>query len=585
MKLRPPQVLKKAAINGAWDNNFQNIANIDACGSGKSVLNAAILQENDGPSCVIAHRQELVCQLSTALAKNGVYHRIIGPKKVIQLIVHNHMEEVGANFYNGSAPTAVAGVDTLIRRKSELWSWAKTVNLWSLDECHHLQRENKWGTAVQMFPATARGLGLTATLCRGDGRGLGRETDGLFDIMLPGPSPRDHINAGYLTDYRFYKPQTKDYNRASIPVGASGEFTKEGNKNAVRNSAIIGDVVGHYLRYCKGKLGVTFMPDCDSAHDTAVEFNRRGVPAAVVTAKTPLDERVAILAKFARRQILQLVNVDLFGEGFDLPAIEVVQMARATKSYSLCHQQFMRALRLMISKWLSDRWGSFTDTQRLGYIAESEKPFAIIFDHVGNIDPAHGGFGLPDKPKVYTLDRQDTRQASVDPDVIPLRRCMNPECNLQYERIHKICPYCNTVHIPTSRSGPEFVDGDLTELDAVTLARMRGEIDNVDMSLSEYRMLMEAKHAPYIGAHLKRHKEQQLAQGGLRASIEWWAGFQRAKAVSDDESYRRFYFNFGIDVLTAQSLKIKDAIALSKRINEVLANESKRMGYEVEHSI
>ena len=35
-----------------------------------------------------------------------------------------------------------------------------------------------------------------------------------------------------------------------------------------------------------------------------------------------------------------LVNVDLFGEGFDLPAIEIVIMARPTASFILYTQQF-----------------------------------------------------------------------------------------------------------------------------------------------------------------------------------------------------------------------------------------------------
>jgi superfamily II DNA or RNA helicase len=581
MGLRPHQLLKDAAINESWDNGIRNILNVDACGSGKSVLNAHIHQHNDSPSCVIAHRQELVCQLSTALAQNGVHHRIIGPEKIVKLIVHNHMEDVGANFYDPSSSIAVAGVDTLIRRKSALKDWLDSVGMWSIDECHHLQRKNKWGNAVNMFSNAKRGLGLTATACRADKRGLGRDNDGLFDEILPGPSPRDLINAGYLTDYRLVAPTTANFNQSNLVLGANGEFTKDSVNEVTRKSAIIGDVVSHYLRFAKGKLGITFMPNCDIATDTAAEFNRRGVPAAVLTGDTPTDERVRVIAQYKNRKILQLVNVDLFGEGFDLPAIEVVQLARKTNSYSLCHQQFMRALRLMIEKSLSARWGSFTDAERLYHIANSEKPIALIIDHVCNINSEHGGHGLPDTARIYTLDRGEVTQRDIDPNVIPTRRCGNIDCNSVYERVVKVCPYCNEPWVPAGRSSPEMVDGDLTEIDALTLAKMRGEIEKVDMSLSEYRAYMEAKRAPYIHAHIKRHKEQQSVQAALRASMEWWAGYQRARGRSDDESYRRFYFMFGIDVLSAKALSTKETVNLATKINEVLKNEIKQMGNTV----
>jgi len=579
MDLRPPQLLKETAIYTAWNNGFRNIASIDACGSGKTVLTAKIFEKRDAPMCVIAHRQELTCQMSTAMAANGVYHRIIGPRALIKLVVQNHMDTVGANFYDPSSRIAVAGVDTLIRRRAELAGWAKTVRLWSIDECHHLQRANKWGKAALMFPADADGLGTTATLERADGRGLGRDNDGLYDIILNGPSPRDQINAGYLTDYRIHSIDAENFNRKNITVGNNGEFSKNAVDEETRNSAIVGNIVEHYLRIAKNKLAVVFLPNCDEADKTAREFVAHGVAAAVITAKTPTAERIRLLAKFKKRELLVLVNVDLFGEGFDLPAIEVVILGRATNSYGLYHQQFMRALRLMISEWLSKRWGSFTDNERLNYIACSEKPYAIVIDHVGNINTELGGHGLPDEERVYTLDRKPVSQRITDPDVIPTRRCLNPECNSVYQRIHKSCPFCGFEHIPISYASVEHVDGDLTELDELTLARMRGEVENVDMTLVEYRAYMEAKRAPYIHSHLKRHKEQQEALAALRASISWWGGFQRHKKRDDAESYRRFYWKFGVDVLSAQSLKTVELFKLTTQINEVLSNEFDRVGH------
>ena len=116
------------------------------------------------------------------------------------------------------------------------------------------------------------------------------------------------------------------------------------------------------------------------------------------------------------------------------------------------------------------------------------------------------------------------------------------------------------------------MDGDVIELDPAALAAMRGEIEKVDMHPEAFRMELVKKHAPLVGqlAGVKRHVANQEAQTALRGSIAWWAGYQRAEGRSDSESYRRFYFKFGTDVLTAQTLKAADAIELAGRVNEHL---------------
>jgi len=205
------------------------------------------------------------------------------------------------------------------------------VTLCVIDEGHHVLKDNKWGTAFQIFP-NAKGLLVTATPDRADGKGLGRHADGLVDAMIEGPTMRDLINQGYLTDYRVFAPPS-DLDLSQVTTSADGDYNKAKLKAAVRKSHVIGDVVTHYLRIAPNKLGITFATDVETATDIAAQFNAQGVPAAVVSAKTSDADRVAILRRFKNRELLQLVNVDLFGEGFDLPAIEVVSMARPTQSY------------------------------------------------------------------------------------------------------------------------------------------------------------------------------------------------------------------------------------------------------------
>lgn len=567
-KLRPYQAQAKSEIYAAWAAGAVNVLAVLPTGAGKTVTFSDILHDHKGASCAIAHRQELVSQISLALARDRVRHRIIGPKSVVKLCVNQHMSELGVSYFDPSAPCAVAGVDTLVKRGGELAHWLQSVTLWVQDEAHHVLEANKWGTAAAMFP-NAKGLGVTATPLRADGKGLGRHADGLFDVMVEGPGMRDLIDSGYLTDYRIFAPPSDFVRPGAESVGSTGDFTRQKMTTAVRRSHIIGDIVTHYLRIAPGKLGVTFVPDVETATDVAAQFNAAGVPAEVVSAKTPDAERIAILRRFKNRELLQLVNVDLFGEGFDLPAIEVVSFGRPTESFGLYVQQFGRVLRLMLDGSLYPQWDEITSEQRKAHIAASSKPRGIIIDHVGNVER----HGLPDARREWSLDRRERRSSGRPADVIPTWTC--PNCTGVWERVYTVCqdPICGQPRpAPAARNAPEFVDGDLLELDPATLAQMRGEIERVDMHPEAYREELAAKHTPKIGqmAHVKRHAERQEAQAALRESIAWWAGYQRAMGRPDSESYRRFFFAFGVDVLTAQALNTREAINLAGRINEHL---------------
>jgi superfamily II DNA or RNA helicase len=524
--LRPYQAEAEQGVYQIWQQHRNALAVLPT-GAGKTVLFSKILHDFAGHSVAIAHRQELVAQISLALGRNGVRHRIIAPDSVRANIEALQMMELGRRWVDQHARTMVAGVDTLLRRAPpEL----QRVGLWVMDEAHHVLTENKWGKAVALMP-NAYGLGVTATPGRADGKGLGRHADGVFDAMHVGPSMRDLINWKFLTEYRIFAPPT-DLDLSAVATGAGGDYVQEQLRAAVHKSHVTGDVVKHYQRIAPGKLGVTFAVDIESATEICAAFRLAGVPAEVVTSKTPDALRVSILRRFKAREVLQLVNVDLFGEGFDLPAIEVVSMARPTQSYALFAQQFGRVLRLLEGK----RHG-------------------LIVDHVGNCFR----HGLPDAPREWSLDRRERRSSGAS-DAIPLRSC--PGCTGVYERWLTQCPHCAYKPEPAGRSSPEQVEGDLHELDPAVLAALRGEVARID-------------GAPRIPQHLpphaqravhNTHLERQQAQGRLREAIALWAGHQRHLGRSDAESYRRFFHTWGVDVLSAQALNAREAEALHERI-------------------
>lgn len=524
--LRPFQSDIRANVYAAWQAGARDVLAVAPTGSGKTVLFSDIIASNPGASVAIAHRQELVTQISMALARNGVRHRIIGPGAVSRTCTSLHMAELKHNYIDPKNRVAVAGVDTLIRMEPD--AWMQTVSLTVLDEAHHCLRKNKWGSAMLMFP-NARGLGVTATPVRTDGQGLGRHADGLMDTMIVGPNMRDLIRDGYLTEYRIFAPPS-DLDLTDVPLSASGDFSPPKLATAVHKSHIVGDVVQHYLRISPNKLGITFAVDVAAAGEIAAAFRKAGVTSEVVSAKTPDAVRASVLRRFRKREILQLVNVDLFGEGFDLPAIEVVSMARPTQSYGLFAQQFGRALRPM-----------------------EGKTHAIIIDHVGNVHR----HGLPDAPRVWTLDRREGRGKSNVGSIIPTRTC--PRCTAAYERVFPMCPYCGYAPEPMGRSSPAEVDGDLHELTAEALARLRGQID------------APPSYHPdaIIQATLKKHhREASEARATLREKIAQWAGrhSQAQDLASVREMQRRFYHTFGIDVGSAQALGRREAEQLIERI-------------------
>ena len=568
-RLRWYQTELKEDIQGSWALGIPNVLAVLPTGGGKTVLFGAIVAEHVGASICIAHRQELVSQISMALARNGVRHRIIAPPAVVRAICQDHLAELGVCYFDPNASAGVAGVDTLLRREDP---WFKQVTLWVQDEGHHVLKTNKWGKAAEKFP-NAKGLGVTATPCRADGKGLGRHADGLYDVMHVGPTMRELIRWGYLTDYRIIcAPTHIELARASI--SASGDYVVDrgAGKKAVRESSIVGDVVGEYQKWAAGKLGVVFATDVETAGDIAERFRQAGVPAEMVDGTTPDQQRRDVLRRFRRRDLLVLVNVDLFGEGFDLPAIEVVQLARPTLSFSLHAQQFGRALRLMIDKSLMAQWDDFSPEQRLASIVRSVKPGALIIDHVGNIvSPL---LGLPDSRNDWTLDAADRRSKGGPSDAEPLAYCRNPECAQVYPRAKPCCPYCGhkIEPGPGGRGNIKAVDGDLAELDPATLAAMRGETAQALRSLEQFRNDLSAKGTPHMHvlAHAKLHAARLDAARNLRDAMAWWAGEKRAAGQSDSEIYRRFYLTFGVDWESAQALPRADLTDLAARVDEKL---------------
>lgn len=540
MQLREHQVHMANGIEQAWASGHQNVLATMPTGGGKTPVFSHILHQHmTEPSCAIAHRKELVGQISMALARFGVRHRVIGPPELVKYVIRRQQQKLGRDFYQPNAQCAVAAVDTLIRRKNELKQWLPQVRRWVLDEGHHLLQGNKWGTAVDMFP-NSLGLGVTATACRADGKGLGRETDGLYDHLVRGPSGRVLINAGWLSDYDLVCP-TSDLVVDEAP-GGSGDWSHLQLRRAAKRSHIVGDAVTAWLKYAGGRRTILFAPDVETGVDLAERFRKAGVRAEFVSGESPTDIRNEVCDRFERGELDVLINVDLFGEGFDVPAVEVVQMCRPTQSFGLYSQMFGRALRILPGVY----------------------KLARIIDMVGNVER----HGLPDRDLIWTLDAREKRPRSQNSDDdIPMRVCVG--CAKPYERYRVGCPYCGLLFAPAARSTVEEVDGDLGVLTPEMCAVLRGELDKVNMSpAAVMRKMQHAGVAEYVVRVAgSRIAEKQLAQEALRRCMEWWGFYQTQRGLQPREVQKLFYLMFQCDVITAQTLGRAEALALAEKIN------------------
>lgn len=550
MKLRDYQSKLKNEIYNAWRSGHKNVVAISPTGSGKSVTltsiveDLAILQNTvliDGisfyPTVINVHRKELIQQLCCTLAEFGIEHNIIATKPTIRGIIAAERRLFNKSFFKHTASVTVISVDTLNSRILEHKEWAKSIRLWITDEAAHLLRDNKWGRAVELFP-NAIGLGVTATPERLDKRGLGSHVDGVFDTIVIGPTTAQLIEWGNLSKYKVAIPES-DYKQFLKDARDGSDYSKKAMSDASEKSHIIGDVVTNYKKFADGLQAIVFATDISTAEKMSKEFNDGGITASVLTSKNTDQERLQAMIDFRSRKIKVLVNVDLFDEGLDIPALECVILARPTKSLSKYLQQVGRALR-----------------------PAKGKEYAIIIDHVGNVME----HGLPCSPRTWTLDRIKKRGSKVN----LIKICKNVECCSPYDRTLSECPFCGYKDQPVKRNGESVremiqqIDGDLFLLDPEDIRQLPSGILESPEEIAN-RVAHVAGNAAGIRA-MKNQKERIETQKKLSEAIAVLAGKLRNFGFTDRRIHKYFYIHYGMTITEALSMKRKEMQSLMEQI-------------------
>lgn len=349
------------------------------------------------------HRKELVKQTSATFSENGLEHGFVAAGWPM----------------NGHARVVLAGVQTLVTRLDQVPPPEFVIT----DECHHITAST-WERIFERYQ-DARHIGLSATPERLDGTGLQK----FYDVMVKGPSTGELIRLGYLSPYKYFAPGVPDL------VGcrtAAGDFNRKDIGELMNNQKIIGDVVDHYLRLARGKQGVLFAVNREHSRAMVDALVGEGVKAAHVDGETPDKERDRLDAAFRAGDIEVLSNVDLFGEGYDVPGLEYVGLVRPTKSLALFLQQVGRGLRIFPGKLQ-----------------------AVIADHAGNAFQ----HGMPDDRRMWSLEGRKKR-ISASADATPIRQC--PTCYMVSYSTVRVCPGCGyehaTVHVPIAHEKGELFE-------------------------------------------------------------------------------------------------------------------------------
>lgn len=417
MRLRPYQTNIIERTRGALRLGKKAPLIVSPCGSGKTVMfsyfASRVVSKGKRP-LILAHREELLEQISGTLSEFNVHHQFIA---------------AGRPFIPSDA-VQVASVFSAVRRLDRMYP----PDIIIIDEAHHSIKGSTWGRIIDKFPKAIR-IGVTATPERLSGEAL----KDMFDEIIIGPSVSELIDSGDLSPYKLYAPSTID--TSSLHTRA-GDFAKNELVMAADKPSVTGDAIKEYRKFAENKRAIVFCVSIDHAKHVSEQFMQAGYAAGNIDGKMSSSERKYVVNSFRNGDLKILTSCDIISEGFDLPAIECAIMLRPTKSLALWIQQSGRALR------------PYPGKER-----------AIILDHAGNC-MRHG---LPDEDREWSLNgREKTkgeRKASV-------RIC--PSCFAAQPTFRTSCLYCK-FEFPVTPRAIDHVEGELVEAkpDLVRRARKR----------------------------------------------------------------------------------------------------------------
>ncbi len=387
-------------------------------GSGKTVTAAQIIHnavEKGSEVVFLAHRRELINQCSNKLEAYGIRHGIIMAGRDMQ------------DWHK----VQVVSIDTLraraIKKDRIMMPNAKLI---FIDEAHR-SLSNTYLKILSMYP-DAVVIGLTATPCRSDGRGLGH----IYEALVMGPSIRWLVDNKYLVPLRYFAPCEPDL--TGVRVNKSGDYSETQLAERMDKAELVGDIVEHWLRLSNDRQTIVFASSVAHSLHIRDRFTEAGVICEHIDADTPLEDRERILSDLAEKRIQVLTNVMVLTEGWDCPIAATCILARPTKSLGLYLQMIGRVMRTM-----------------------EGKEDGLVIDHAGAVI----NHGLAEDITEWSLDEDGTlqqAQAEKKKEEKAPKLVTCDACFVVYERSPN-CPACGHYNAKYGKSF-DTAEGDLVEV-------------------------------------------------------------------------------------------------------------------------
>lgn len=343
-------------------------------GSGKTTMGRAIVARLCRRTLWLAHRRELIHQAAEELAafRPGII-----------------LSGVSAS---ASAMIQVASVQTVRAREIP-----KDISLVVIDEAHHVASA---GYQYICDAISCPRIGLTATPFRLDGRGMAPH----FGHIVTAATTRELCAAGTLLEPVVFAAPTIGLHSAKK---TGGDYNLSALEKLVMKNMLVADIIEMWQKHAPNKPTICFATTVHHSMTIVDDFNKAGIRAEHVDGKTPAIERAAILDRLASGETTVVSNVMILTEGFNLPSLGCLIIARPTASLCLHLQMLGRVMR-----------------------TAPGKPRPVVLDHSGN----HAMHGTALKAPVFSLDGM-TKTQSDEPGMRTCNRCF-----VMYEG--RTCPEC-----------------------------------------------------------------------------------------------------------------------------------------------
>ena len=350
-----------------------------ATGCGKTVIFSAIvdrfLRENPGRRVmVLAHREELIYQAADKIA------RFTGRNVAIEMgerKASNWFGRLAEDIVISTIQTQLAGGNGGRMTKFDPAEFGLIV----VDEAHHAVSKSYVEVLKHYRQNKAcKVLGVTATPDRADERAMGR----VFQEVCADYDAGDAIRDGWLTGIRQQLVTVTDLDFSAVRTTA-GDLNGADLAKVMEEEHNLYGVADATRQLVGARKTLIFAASVKQSQLLCDILNRYEPDCArAVDGKLDRQERRSTVERFARGDFQFLVNCAVFTEGFDVPDVAAVVMARPTKSRALYAQMLGRGTRPVSEAAIAISTEGLTAAQRRAIIAQSAKPDCLVIDFAGN---------------------------------------------------------------------------------------------------------------------------------------------------------------------------------------------------------